>query len=69
MAHSSSRARLRSLLTIEKRPAAGDELEQDILVADIRRQDDQAELLRLQKQHTVLQRTQPAVPSISLQAA
>jgi hypothetical protein len=58
-----------SVAAVEQCPSRGDELEQDIVVADICGQRDQAELLRLQEQHAILQRTQPAVFLVSLQAA
>ena len=44
-------------------------MEQNIIVADIRSQDNQAELLRLKEQHAVLERAQAAVLFIALAAA
>jgi len=43
-----------SFLTIEERASSGDELKEDIVVADIGSKHNQAELLRLQEQHAVL---------------
>jgi hypothetical protein len=40
---------------VEQDPSGGDELEQGIVVDDIRGQHDQAKPLRLQEQHTVLE--------------
>jgi hypothetical protein len=58
-----------SFLAIEQRPPYRDELEQDIVVADICSQHHQPELLRLQEQHAVLKRPQLAVFFVSLQGA
>ena len=43
-----------SFRTIEQRASGWNELEQNIIVADIRGQDNQAELLRLKEHHAVL---------------
>lgn len=51
---------------IEQHASAGNELEQDIVVADIGGQNDQAQLLRLQIQDAVLQRAQLVVLAVSL---
>jgi hypothetical protein len=56
-------------VTVEKRSAHRDELEQDIVVSDIGGQRYQAEPLRLKEQHTVLERAQFAVLPVSLDAA
>ena len=44
-------------------------MEQNIIVADIRSQDNQAELLRLKEQHAVLERALLAVLFVALEAA
>jgi hypothetical protein len=49
-------ARRESFLTIEESPSGGDELQEDIVVADVGSEHNQAELLRLQDQDAVLQR-------------
>jgi hypothetical protein len=58
-----------SFLAIEQRPPHRDELKQDVVVADIGGQHRQAELLRLQEQHAVMERTQFAVFPIPLETA
>src|SRR5216684_3662882 len=58
-----------SFRTIEQHASCWNELEQNIIVADIRSQDNQAELLRLKEQHAVLERAQFAVLFVALEAA
>ena len=58
-----------SFAAVEQNPPCRNKLEQDIVVADIRGQHDQAKPLRLQEQHTVLESAQLAVLLVSLEAA
>jgi hypothetical protein len=57
-----------SFPAVEQRSPGWDELEQHIVVADIRSQQHQAKLPRLQEQHTVLERTQLRTFVVPLEA-
>ena|ERR1700677_3092992 len=65
----SSKVSLGLFRTIEQRTSGWNKLEQNIIVADVRSQDNQAELLRLKEQHAVLERAQLAVLFVALEAA
>jgi hypothetical protein len=58
-----------SFQTIEQHASGWNELEQNVIVADIRSQDNQAELLRLKEQHAILERAELAVLFVALEAA
>jgi hypothetical protein len=58
-----------SFPAVEQRPPRWNELEQQIVVADIRGQHHQAELVCLQKHHAVVKGTQLAVLPVPLKAA
>jgi len=61
--------RRRSFRTVEQRASGRNELEQNIVVVDIRSQNNEAKLLRLKEQHAVLERAQLAVLFVALETA